>query len=549
MYQTTSEYPSSRERELERRNSLMWRLTALLLAVQGIALAAFYLAQVRGNQSNWDFFPEQRILLAVGLCGLSILFGLVMLRKQLGLRRLHREHLNTRIHDEALRGHLSELSSLFEAALETNLQLDLDGILQTVTRRVLTCLDADHSSVMLVDDETGDLHCLAATGVDEKLVRGSQVKMGQGVSGWVAENNEVLLLDQDEMTRRFPAEVKVDRSITSAVCAPLVIHETAVGVLNVNRLAGKPLFTKSEAGLLAMFARHIAVAIQRNREFCNLNLQALSLVEDNSRLERGNQELRELDKTRQRLLESANHELRAPLMSIINCAQALAQGGSAQGTEQLSTLARILEERASQLLQSANDLVDLSFLHQGFLRKDSSLVYLNHVVEGCLQAIQHDAGRRGIVVEKSLDGEDVLIRIDERKVSRVLVNLITALIRSESIEQYRGRTIHVSTRADGDGVVVAITDSGTETGHQRAGLPLSAEESVNQPTDSSYRGISLAVELARRVAKAHGGRFWIERGIRGGSHFCMHLPAAQVIPVKEKALPKGSPRDLEHEAA
>jgi signal transduction protein with GAF and PtsI domain len=78
------------------------------------------------------------------------------------------------------------------AAVESEFRLA--AALQALSDQVLAAVEADQSSVMLLDATQQMLRCTAASGLDVGRVRGANVKIGEGIAGVAAQNRESLIL-------------------------------------------------------------------------------------------------------------------------------------------------------------------------------------------------------------------------------------------------------------------------------------------------------------------------------------------------------------------
>jgi transcriptional regulator with GAF, ATPase, and Fis domain len=269
---------------LDRRNGRMWLLNGTILATMAGVIVSLYLPQMWGLVGGDLPAPETRGILATGLCGLILVFMLYMTLKQRELGALRTDLFDARIKEEVLRSRLSEISSLFDVSTSVNMQFRIESILDLITRRVLTCLEADQSSILLLNPETQMLECRAVYGIDSEFVRDSTVRLGDGIAGWVAQHGEPLVLNPEDIVRRFADSWKSGRNITSALCIPLMSKGTAIGVLNINRIDRDRHFSPADARILSVFAEHAAIAILKVEEFRALDSRATLLEDANRRL-------------------------------------------------------------------------------------------------------------------------------------------------------------------------------------------------------------------------------------------------------------------------
>jgi two-component system NarL family sensor kinase len=142
--------------------------------------------------------------------------------------------------------------------------LDLDVMLQGVTRLVTETTATDVCFVHLMDERGGKLALRGATPPFDSMVGQIELSAGEGVAGWVAVHGEpVVIVDNktsDPRYRYIPALRGED--FTSMVSVPVVTPlGHLVGVLNVHTRARRE-FTTADVDLLRSVAGLVAGAIE-----------------------------------------------------------------------------------------------------------------------------------------------------------------------------------------------------------------------------------------------------------------------------------------------
>lgn len=162
----------------------------------------------------------------------------------------------------------AKITSLLTA--ENNLDVLLDKIMATAKK----VMNADACSLLLVDQETGDLAFqVALSEVGQKVIDAGRVKMGYGIAGTVAKTGQPIAIKDAYNHPKFdPAyDKKTGFSTGSIVCAPLRHQNRIVGVCQVilDRKKGKT-FTNDDLPLFQMMCDASALAIQNALTIKNL---------------------------------------------------------------------------------------------------------------------------------------------------------------------------------------------------------------------------------------------------------------------------------------
>jgi len=90
---------------------------------------------------------------------------------------------------------IKRLHTLIDVNSLISSSLNLDQILENVMTISKQVMNADASSLMLIDEKTSELVYQVALGsVGEKLKQEFRLKMGQGIAGTVAQEGQPLLI-------------------------------------------------------------------------------------------------------------------------------------------------------------------------------------------------------------------------------------------------------------------------------------------------------------------------------------------------------------------
>jgi len=488
-------------------------------------ITSLYLPQVWGLIVPDIPAPETRGMLVSGMCGLVLIFMLYMLLKQRQTVEMRDDLIRGRMREEILRSRLSEITSLFDMSASVNMQLTTEAILDIITRRVLTCLEADESSILLWNPETQLLECRSVHGADVDFVKDARCKMGEGIAGFVAQNGEAMVLNDEEIRRRFAAQKKTGRNITSALCIPLVAKGQAIGVLNINRIDRDRSFTAADARVLSVFGEHAALAIQRVEEYRALDTRA-------SLLEEANRRLVEVSRMKEIFLYTVSHELKTPLTCIIAYAEFLRQDENSIEPEQRKTFSRILYDQAHRLLELVNDIMDLSRLEGGAVKLNLTPSNLNDIVDSSVQTLETLAVRKGIRLTQELATDMPMLTVDASKLRQVIVNLLNNAIKFTEA----GGTINVLTRSAGEQLVVEVTDTGIGIAARDLTRVFDLFARTDVAINRNYEGLGLGLHLVKRLVELHGGRVWVESTPGKGSRFSFSLPLVVELPAESTEL-------------
>ncbi|MEW6215598.1 MAG: sensor domain-containing diguanylate cyclase, partial [Nitrospirota bacterium] len=191
--------------------------------------------------------------------------------KELGyfVKRLLREkeivHENNRLKYD-LSVARRELNFYKEVSRTLTSSLELNDILNTIMKKAKEMTNAEAWSVFLVDQETGEMVFRRTEGRKKtKEMQRFRLKVGEGISGWVAQKGIPVVIPDVSRDERFSE--KIDRAIRfktkSVMCVPIKSRGQVLGVLEVvNKTTGEP-FTNEDLDLLIRLVDQAAIALER----------------------------------------------------------------------------------------------------------------------------------------------------------------------------------------------------------------------------------------------------------------------------------------------
>ncbi|MBV9850202.1 MAG: GAF domain-containing protein, partial [Armatimonadetes bacterium] len=188
---------------------------------------------------------------------------------QARIREMERAHDERHAEGEALRRVGEAMGSLF----------DLQEMLNAVAGVAVQMTGTDSSQVYLFNGARDTLVLRAAAGEDgEELVGKVQLKVGEGLAGWVAQHKEAAAVGRDayhDARFKFIPELHEDK-YESMLSVPLVYRSDVIGVINV-RTTKAHEYTQTQVRLLQSIASQIAGAIENSRQYRKLEKRASQL--------------------------------------------------------------------------------------------------------------------------------------------------------------------------------------------------------------------------------------------------------------------------------
>jgi len=169
------------------------------------------------------------------------------------------------------------VESLYRITSELGATLELERVLQRALRLLADALGLEHGTILLVDQETGNLNLRATLDPDRQLPREGQPtrwKPGVGLAGWVLQYREPVLVTDINEDPRWVHHPGKQVKIRSVMATPLSLGGGDVlGVLTLGHpQAGH--FTRDHLQLVTAATGQIAMAVNNSDLYAFITDQA-----------------------------------------------------------------------------------------------------------------------------------------------------------------------------------------------------------------------------------------------------------------------------------
>jgi signal transduction histidine kinase len=403
---------------------------------------------------------------------------------------------------EQLRLKTRLLESLASVSRTINSALNLDEVLQTITRDAAELMQAKMCSLMMLDDTGGWLDLRASHGAGETYLRKPRLSVGESLLGAVVRRRKPIQVDNVQTSAGYQnVEVARQEGLVSLLSAPLLFSGEAIGTLNIYTAAPYK-FSNEEIRILTAFAELSAIAIEKARLY--------------ERLVDAEEQMRQNEKLSALGLLAAEvaHEIRNPLtvMKMLYHSLDLNFPKSDPRAED----ARLMGEKIEHLNKIVERILDFARTTEPKLDP----VDLNAVIEELSLLVRHKLANQGVLLQPQLQTALPNVLGDAMQLEQAFLNLI--LNAAEAMPE--GGTLTVRTRTEvSDGpVLVEFADTGEGMSEEQCSK---AFRSVLNTTKAKGTGLGLAI--VGRTIETHGGDLNIQSQRGRGTTITISFPQAR----------------------
>jgi signal transduction histidine kinase len=235
-----------------------------------------------------------------------------------------------------------------------------------------------------------------------------------------------------------------------------------------------------------------------------------------------NEKLQQADKVQREFINIAAHELRTPIVPILNLSELLyskVKAGQQRQIqeEQQKEMLEIILRNANRLHQLTEDILDVTRIESCTLKLRKERFNLNGAILNVIADYRKQIanGNVKLIYEPGDSSSITLVEADRQRLTQVISNLLDNAIKftkegTVTVTTLMKRTTDVKsdrTIERGEEVVIAVKDTGTGID------PELMPRLFTKFASKSYHGTGLGLFISKSIIEAHDGRMWAENNI------------------------------------
>jgi two-component system phosphate regulon sensor histidine kinase PhoR len=210
---------------------------------------------------------------------------------------------------------------------------------------------------------------------------------------------------------------------------------------------------------------------------------------------------------------NVSHELKTPL-SLIRMFAELLQSGRVGNDEKRAKYTGIIVSESERLTGLIENVLDFAKAERGDAAYELRLADLGEVVRQAVELCRVRAERDATTIELFVEDDLPLAKLDERAIEVAVTNLIDNALKYAA----EGHWVRVEVRRTKKRrLEVVVIDRGPGIPEEERARIF--ERFVRADSTSKSRGSGIGLSLVRAVARAHGGKVWVEPNSPRGSQF------------------------------
>jgi len=416
---------------------------------------------------------------------------------------------------------LNKTVRLYRAIIETTVAMqepvDLKSTLETIVTKLNDLVPFDSVSVYIVDWNKGLLKPVFATGPDVDEVM-SDLGPISGLAGEVARSGRVEIVEDSQADNRVEdVPGTEDTEVHETIMAiPLKGKGGVEGVLELYRDADRK-YTQVEYSVAEPFAAHAAIALENAtlREELKANFESV---------QKAYEDMKDLDKMKDSLVDTISHELRTPLTTILGYLEMISAGLYGEVTPKMKEKINSMLEQVHRINLLVAAMLEMSRLDKNALILDFTSVNIAMVTKEVLEDLGREITAKKHSVTVLFGNELPIVPADRLRVHDVLENLVSNAVKYTD----PGGKITIGADILAGKVHMWVKDNG---------LGISEDEQANVfdrffLADSGLiradGRVGIGLNISREIVRRHGGEMWFDskKGVGSTFHFTLPLKRA-----------------------
>ncbi|WP_268541085.1 sensor histidine kinase [Candidatus Nitrosotenuis cloacae] len=254
------------------------------------------------------------------------------------------------------------------------------------------------------------------------------------------------------------------------------------------------------------------------------NLLRNQLREKSEILQKLNQELVNVEKSKDEFVTMIVHDLKNPLVPIQAYAEILLMQSLGSLNEKQIQRLQSIRNNALVLQKMIRDLLDANKLGLGKLRLDIQVHSLGEIIKNEISGLDLEFQKKGITTTFEVS-EDVSCECDRSRIGQVINNILLNAI--DFVNENTGK-IEVSLKKDARIATILVKDNGVGIAKDKIDSVFVKFYQIQPNKQRKYGGTGLGLSVCKGIIENHNGRIWAESEGEGmGTEIHIEIPLKQ----------------------
>jgi PAS domain S-box-containing protein len=242
-------------------------------------------------------------------------------------------------------------------------------------------------------------------------------------------------------------------------------------------------------------------------------------MQDEAEIKLKNEELTNLNATKDKFFSIIAHDLKSPFNSIIGFSSLLTRHVNEGDLEGIRRYATIIQDSSQQALDLLMNLLEWSRSQIGRMEFTPEEADISALISQSVGVLIGAAQQKQIAIHKQMPAS-LVAWADKAMINAILRNFISNAIKFTN----PGGTIVISAEQTTEELQISVVDNGVGISKESIDKLFRIEETHSTLGTQREKGTGLGLLLCKEFVDKHGGRIWVESAVGEGSNFSFSIP-------------------------
>jgi CheY-like chemotaxis protein/nitrogen-specific signal transduction histidine kinase len=226
----------------------------------------------------------------------------------------------------------------------------------------------------------------------------------------------------------------------------------------------------------------------------------------------------ESDRLKTAFLANMSHEIRTPMNGILGFTNLLSEPGLTN--EEKSGFISIIQKSGERMLNTVNDLIDISKIETGQVKLVYEEININLQVLYLFGFFEFQAKEKNLTItlKNNIPDNFAIVKTDISKFDSILSNLI-----KNAIKYTEAGTIEIGCSRQNQMLEFYVRDTGIGIPKRRHQAIFNRFEQADIGDTRAFQGSGLGLAIAKAYTEMLGGKIWLESEPETGSTFYFNI--------------------------
>lgn len=244
-----------------------------------------------------------------------------------------------------------------------------------------------------------------------------------------------------------------------------------------------------------------------------------AIIRDITQLKKQEEELRELNATKDKLFSIIAHDLRNPFNSILGFSELALKNIKNRNYDDLERYCETVYQSARHSFDLLNNLLHWSRVQRGKMDFNPETLYMASLLDKITELTKANLEEKNIGLSTAVE-PDLAVYADRFMLETILRNLLSNAIK---FTHSQGK-ITIKAYQQGTQTVISVQDTGVGMPQETADKLFNIESTFSTPGTQKEKGTGLGLILCKEFVEQHGGKIRAESKVDQGSTFSFTIP-------------------------